>query len=187
MMEILEKTAAALRTASDFKAAVFKTAQEAAAFIAVGHARRRIPLHSAACRPVRQMGLETLLRANGHKVLWHWEAREPPSAPRCFIEAMNAPLYVCSANAVTRGRSDGADRRHRQPRRARCATAPARSMCSSAATRSSPAAMRRRSSASRKSPARSTRAARLHTPCAETGHCNPAQCEESHVPRHRVV
>ena len=52
------------------------------------------------CMTAKQMGLETLLRANGHKVLWHWETPKP-ERPALLREAMNAPLYVCSANAVT--------------------------------------------------------------------------------------
>ncbi|MFR2149156.1 MAG: lactate utilization protein [Christensenellales bacterium] len=71
--------------------------------------RRRLPASDmpagetvgfGGCMTAKQMGLETLLRANGHKVLWHWETPKP-ERPALLREAMNAPLYVCSANAVT--------------------------------------------------------------------------------------
>lgn len=44
--------------------------------------------------------MKRCLRANGHKVLWHWETPKS-ERPALLREAMNAPLYVCSANAVT--------------------------------------------------------------------------------------
>ena len=97
-MEKLEKTAAALRRRG-FEAAVFETAKEAADYL-LSDMPAGETVGFGGCMTAKQMGLETLLRAAGHKVLWHWEA-EPAERPALLHEAMNAPLYVCSANAVT--------------------------------------------------------------------------------------
>ena len=152
-MEKLEKTAAALRRRG-FESVVFETAKEAADYL-LSDMPAGETVGFGGCMTAKQMGLETLLRAAGHKVLWHWEA-EPAERPALLHEAMNAPLYVCSANAVTEDglmvQIDGTGNRIAAMLR------PRHGLCSSAATRSFPAAMRRRSSASRKFPARSTRA-----------------------------
>ena len=97
-MEKLEKTAAALRRRG-FEAVVFETAKEAADYL-LSDMPAGETVGFGGCMTAKQMGLETLLRAAGHKVLWHWEA-EPAERPALLHEAMNAPLYVCSANAVT--------------------------------------------------------------------------------------
>ena len=97
-MEKLEKTAAALRRRG-FEAVVFETAKEAADYL-LSDMPTGETVGFGGCMTAKQMGLETLLRAAGHKVLWHWEA-EPAERPALLHEAMNAPLYVCSANAVT--------------------------------------------------------------------------------------
>ena len=97
-MEKLEKTAAALRRRG-FEAVVFETAKKAADYL-LSDMPAGETVGFGGCMTAKQMGLETLLRAAGHKVLWHWEA-EPAERPALLHEAMNAPLYVCSANAVT--------------------------------------------------------------------------------------
>ena len=97
-MEKLEKTAAALRRRG-FDAAIFETAKEAADYL-LSDMPAGETVGFGGCMTAKQMGLETLLRANGHKVLWHWETPKP-ERPALLREAMNAPLYVCSANAVT--------------------------------------------------------------------------------------
>lgn len=98
MNEMLVKTAEALR-ARGFDAAVFATAKEAADFI-----RQDMPAGQTVAiggsMTVKQMGLEKLLREDGHPVLWHWEVA-PAERPALLHEAMNAPLYLCSANALT--------------------------------------------------------------------------------------
>ena len=151
-MEKLEKTAAALRRRG-FDAAIFETAKEAADYL-LSDMPAGETVGFGGCMTAKQMGLETLLRANGHKVLWHWETPKP-ERPALLREAMNAPLYVCSANAVTEDglmvQIDGTGNR-------------VGAMCYGPATKSSPAAMRRRSNASRKSPARRTRAASISIP-----------------------
>ena len=145
-MEKLEKTAAALLGAA-LRPSSLKPRR-----------KRRITCFSI-CRPAetvgfggcmtaKQMGLETLLRAAGHKVLWHWEGRtgRAPRAAARGHERAALRLFGLE-NAVTRT-ADGADRRHRQPHR-RHVLWPRHGICSSAATRLFPAAMRRRSSASK--------------------------------------
>ena len=73
-MEKLEKTAAALRRRG-FEAVVFETAKEAADYL-LSDMPAGETVGFGGCMTAKQMGLETLLRAAGHKVLW-------PSAPRC--------------------------------------------------------------------------------------------------------
>lgn len=153
-MEKLEKTAAALRRRG-FEAVVFETAKEAADYL-LSDMPAGETVGFGGCMTAKQMGLETLLRAAGHKVLWHWEV-EPAERPALLHEAMNAPLYVCSANAVTEDglmvQIDGTGNRI-----AAMCYGPGTVYVLIGATRSFPAAMRRRSSASRRFPARSTRA-----------------------------
>lgn len=98
MNEMLETTAAALR-ARGFDATVFSSAKEASGFI-----RRDLPAGAAVAIggsvTVRQMGLDALLRQDGHPVFSHWDV-PPEDRPALLHEAMHAPLYLCSANAVT--------------------------------------------------------------------------------------
>ena len=70
-MEKLEKTAAALRRRG-FDAAIFETAKEAADYL-LSDMPAGETVGFGGCMTAKQMGLETLLRANGHKVLWHWD------------------------------------------------------------------------------------------------------------------
>lgn len=175
-MEKLEKTAAALRRRG-FDAAIFENAKEAANYL-LSDMPAGETVGFGGCMTAKQMGLETLLRANGHKVLWHWETPKP-ERPALLREAMNAPLYVCSANAVTEDglmvQIDGTGNRVgamcygpgtvyvSRPQQNRV-----RRLCAAAQTHQG------------NLPARRTRACQhLHSPCAETGHCNPARCEES--------
>lgn len=98
MIQTLEKTAQALRERG-FEAAVFPSAAEAAAFLASDMPAGQAVAFGGSMT-AKQMGLDKLLREQGHPVLWHWDV--PPAArPALLHEAMNAPLYVCSANALT--------------------------------------------------------------------------------------
>ena len=80
------------RAAGGFEAVVFETAKEAADYL-LSDMPAGETVGFGGCMTAKQMGLETLLRAAGHKVLWHWEA-EPAERPRARAawEAMNAPL-----------------------------------------------------------------------------------------------
>lgn len=98
MNEKLMRAADALR-ARGFDADVFATAKEAAAFILADvPAGNTVAIGGS--MTVKQMGLETLLREKGHSVLWHWEVA-PAERPALLHEAMNAQVYLCSANALT--------------------------------------------------------------------------------------
>lgn len=98
MTELLQKTAQALRSRG-FDAAVFSTAAQAAAYLLDDMpAGQTVAIGGS--MTAKQMGLDKLLRENGHPVLWHWEV-EPARRPALLHEAMNAPLFVCSANALT--------------------------------------------------------------------------------------
>ena len=174
-MEKLEKTAAALRRRG-FEAAVFETAKEAADYL-LSDMPAGETVGFGGCMTAKQMGLETLLRAAGHKVLWHWEA-EPAERPALLHEAMNAPLYVCSANAVTEDglmvQIDGTGNR-------------IAAMCYGPGTvyvligrnkivsGGYAQAVKRIKEVSYPLNARRFQ---LHNPCAETGRCNPAECEK---------
>lgn len=98
MNERLEKTAAALRRRG-FDALVCDTAADASAFILndlpVGQT-----IAFGGSMTAKQMNLDHLLREAGHTVLWHWDAA-PADRPALLHEAMHAPYYVCSANAIT--------------------------------------------------------------------------------------
>ena len=98
MNEKLTKAAAALK-ARGFDAAVFSTAQEACDFI-LGDIPEGKTVAIGGSMTVKQMGLEKSLRENGHEVLWHWEV-EPAKRGALLHQAMNAPVYMCSANALT--------------------------------------------------------------------------------------
>ena len=98
MNEKLVRTAEALR-ARGFEAEVFATAKEAADFILADiPAEKTVAIGGS--MTVKQMDLHTKLREQGHTVLWHWEAA-PADRPALLREAMNAPVYLCSANAIT--------------------------------------------------------------------------------------
>ena len=98
MKERLEQVASAMRKRG-FLVTVTDNADQAASFI-----RESIPAGAAVAvggsMTVKNMGLHTQLREDGHKVLWHWEAA-PADRRSVLLEAMQAPYYICSANAVT--------------------------------------------------------------------------------------
>ena len=98
MFEKLNHIAERLRERG-FEAAVFRSAEEAAGFILSD-----MPAGAEAAiggsMTIKQMDLHTKLRAQGHKVLWHWEA-SPADHKAVLRAAMNAQVYFCSANAIT--------------------------------------------------------------------------------------
>lgn len=98
MLEMLEKTAAALRKRG-FDASVFSSSSQAAAFL-LSDIPEGEPVAIGGSMTAKQMGLERLLRQSGHKVLWHWEAT-PEERPALLHEAMQTSFYICSANALT--------------------------------------------------------------------------------------
>ena len=81
-----------------FDAAVFKSAEDAVGFILSDMPKGKT-IAIGGSMTVKQMDLHTKLRAQGHTVLWHWEAA-PADRPALLHEAMNAPVYLCSANAL---------------------------------------------------------------------------------------
>ena len=172
-MEKLEKTAAALRRRG-FDAAIFETAKEAADYL-LSDMPAGETVGFGGCMTAKQMGLETLLRANGHKVLWHWEMPKP-ERPALLREAMNAPLYVCSANAVTEDglmvQIDGTGNR-------------VGAMCYGPGTVYVVIGRNKIVSGGYAQAVKrikeiacplNARRQGLKTPCAENGSCNPAQC-----------
>lgn len=48
---------------------------------------------------IRDMGLYTALKEQGHPVHWHWENDEPK--PEVFQKAANSDVYLVSSNAIT--------------------------------------------------------------------------------------
>ena len=94
----LERTAEALRRRG-FEAAVFETAAQASEFLLADMPAGRTVAFGG-CMTAKEMNLPQLLRSSGHDVLWHWEVA-PAERPALLHEALNAPVYVCSANAMT--------------------------------------------------------------------------------------
>ncbi|MBQ8616895.1 MAG: lactate utilization protein [Clostridia bacterium] len=82
-----------------FEAAVFATREDAAAFI-LADVPADAQVAIGGSMTVKQMDLHTKLREAGHDVLWHWEV-QPADRPALLHKAMNAPVYLCSANALT--------------------------------------------------------------------------------------
>ena len=82
-----------------FNAAVFESAEDAASFI-LSDVPEGKTVGIGGSITVKQMDLQNKLRQQGHTVLWHWEAA-PTDRPAVLHEAMNAPVYLCSANAIT--------------------------------------------------------------------------------------
>ena len=94
----LQQTAEALRRRG-FEAVVCANAQEASTFILQDiPAKETVAIGGS--MTVKQMGLQSLLREAGHQVLWHWEV-PPEERPALLHEAMNAPNFLCSCNAMT--------------------------------------------------------------------------------------
>lgn len=98
MNERLNKVAAAL-TKRGFESAVFDTGAQAAEFI-LGDIPAGQTVAVGGSMTVQQLDLHTKLREAGHDVLWHWEVA-PAERGALLHEAMNAPAYLCSANAIT--------------------------------------------------------------------------------------
>lgn len=98
MNEKLSKVAAAL-TKRGFDAVVFDTGAQAAEFI-LGDVPAGKTVAIGGSMTVKQLDLHTKLREAGHDVLWHWEVA-PAERSALLHEAMNAPVYLCSANAIT--------------------------------------------------------------------------------------
>ena len=98
MMNQLETIAAKLRERG-FDAAVFHTREEAASFI-LSDVPAGAQVASGGSMTVKEMDLHNKLREQGHEILWHWEAA-PADRPALLHKAMNAPVYLSSANAIT--------------------------------------------------------------------------------------
>jgi len=98
MMNQLESVAAKLRERG-FEAAVFNTREEAASFI-LSDIPADAQVAIGGSMTIKEMDLHTKLRNAGHEVLWHWEAA-PADRPALLHRAMNAPVYLSSANAIT--------------------------------------------------------------------------------------
>ena len=96
MNEQLESVARALR-ARGFEAAVFDTAQDAARAL-LGELPAAQTVGIGGSMTVRQMGLDRQLAEAGHTVFWHWTAADKNAARH---QALNAAVYICSANALT--------------------------------------------------------------------------------------
>ena len=97
-MNQLENVAARLRERG-FDAAVFATGKEASAFI-LADVPAGAQVAIGGSMTIKEMDLHTKLREAGHEVLWHWEAA-PAERGALLHRAMNAPVYLCSANALT--------------------------------------------------------------------------------------
>ena len=98
MLAKLQETAAAL-AARGFEPHVFDTADQAAAFV-LSLAAPGALVAVGGSSTVKDMNLHTALRAQGHEVLWHWEAAADEK-PAVLARAMHADLYLASANALT--------------------------------------------------------------------------------------
>lgn len=98
MINQLENVAARLRERG-FDAAVFATGKEASAFI-LADVPAGTQVAIGGSMTIKEMDLHTKLREAGHEVLWHWEAA-PAERGALLHRAMNAPVYLCSANALT--------------------------------------------------------------------------------------
>lgn len=97
-MNQLENVATKLRERG-FDATVFATRQEACAFI-LSDVPAGAQVAIGGSMTVQEMDLHTKLREQGHEVLWHWEIA-PAERGTLLHKAMNAPIYLCSANALT--------------------------------------------------------------------------------------
>ena len=98
MNDKLNRVLEALKTRG-FDAQLFETAKEASDFIRSDIAPNA-GIAVGGSMTVKQMDLHTLLREDGHSVLWHWEV-SPAERPALLQQAKNADVYLCSANAIT--------------------------------------------------------------------------------------
>lgn len=97
-MSDLNSVALALKNRG-YETHVFATAAEAAAFVLSDIPQGETVAFGGSVT-VRELGLPDRLRQAGHPVLWHWEPGEQ-SAAAVREQAMTAPHYICSANALT--------------------------------------------------------------------------------------
>ena len=98
MNELLQSAADGLRRRG-FDVAVFSTAKEAADYV-LSDVPEGASVAIGGSMSVKQLDLHTRLREKGHTVLWHWEV-PPAQRPELLHRAMNCPVYLCSANALT--------------------------------------------------------------------------------------
>lgn len=98
MFELLSQTASALE-ARGFEAHVFATARQAADFV-LSDIADGASVGIGGSSTVKEMNLDASLRENGHTVFWHWGV-DAVQAEGMRRNAMNAPVYLCSANALT--------------------------------------------------------------------------------------
>ena len=98
MNEKLERVASALRR-RDFDAAVFDTRDQALAFI-LSDLPDGQDIGMGGSATLAQMNLAAALREAGHTVHWH-QGASAEEAPAIRRAAMNAGVYVASANAIT--------------------------------------------------------------------------------------
>jgi len=176
MFEKLNHIAERLRDRG-FDAAVFRTAQDAAGFI-LSDMPKDATVAIGGSMTVKQMNLHESLRKQGHKVLWHWEAA-PADRPALLHEAMNAPIYLCSANAITEDglivQIDGTGNRIA----AMCYgpnTVYVIIGCNKVVSGGLQQAVRR---IKQVSCPQNARRHGLNTPCGETGNCDVTNCKSS--------
>ena len=98
MNELLLTTAEALKRRG-FAAEVFATAKEAADYVRHDIAEKS-DIALGGSMTTKQLELDTLLREDGHNVLWHWDVA-PAERGALLHKAMLCPTYICSANAMT--------------------------------------------------------------------------------------
>ena len=98
MNELLLTTAEALKRRG-FAAEVFATAKEAADYVRHDIAAKS-DIALGGSMTTKQLELDTLLREDGHNVLWHWDVA-PAERGALLHKAMLCPTYICSANAMT--------------------------------------------------------------------------------------
>lgn len=98
MNEQLEKVAAALRRRG-FETAVFDTGAQAVQHL-LGLLPEKQEIGMGGSATLAQLGVRDALCAAGHTVFWH-QGASAEEAPRIRRAAMNAPVYLASANAVT--------------------------------------------------------------------------------------
>ena len=84
-------------TRRGFQAHSFATAREAADFV-LGAIEPTQSVGIGGSVTVEQMGLYPALTERGNTVYWHWKDANAEAARRA---AMNADVYLCSANALT--------------------------------------------------------------------------------------
>ena len=93
------KNVASALASRGFESHCFDSTAQAAAFL-LADLPAGDDVAIGGCMTALQMGLKEQLIENGHRVLWHWDVSHAERHP-VLREAMNAPQYVCSANAVT--------------------------------------------------------------------------------------